>query len=66
MERFKKSININLKATVDRYTNIDKPKGESESVSKNIFLSRCQENEIFPTNFQQHPHQIEIYQYIET
>ena len=34
-------------ATVDRYTNIDKPKDDSESVSKNLFLRRYQENEIF-------------------
>ena len=52
--------------TVDRYTNIDKSKGESESVSKNIFLSRYQENEIFLTKVQQHTHQSEIYEYIES
>ena len=36
---------INPKATVDRYTNIDKPKGDSESVTKSLFSSGYRENQ---------------------
>ena len=51
---------------VHRYPNIDKSKGDSESISKNLFFSPYQENEKFLTKLQQHPHHSEIYQYIET
>ena len=40
-------MNINLKAPVDGYTNIGKPKRDSYSVSKNLFLVQYQENENF-------------------
>ena len=66
VERFKKSININLKATVNSYTNIDKPKSDSDSVSKNLFLSQYQVHEKFLIKLQHHSHHNEIYQYIET
>ena len=35
---FEISININLKVTVDRYTSRDTPKGDSESVRKNLWV----------------------------
>ena len=66
VDRFKKSINTNLKATVDSYRNIDEPKGDSDSVSKNLFLSQYQVNEKVLIKLQYHPHHNEIYQYIET
>ena len=49
-----KSININLKATVDRYTNIDQAKGDSDLVSKNLFLNQYQVKEIFDKNAASH------------
>ena len=37
VDSFEISIYINLKGTVNRYSNIDKPKGDSDSVTK-LFL----------------------------
>ena len=36
---------------VHRYPNIDKSKGDSESISKNLLFSPYQENEKFLTKF---------------
>ena len=55
-----KSININLKATVDRYTNIDQAKGDSDLVSKNLFLNQYQVKEIFDKNAASHSTQWDI------
>ena len=49
--------------TVDRYTNIDKPKTVSDSVTKNVFLSLYQKLKIL-IKLQEHPHHNEICQYI--
>ena len=63
VDSFEILIYINLKATVNRYSNIAKPKGDSDSVTKDLFLSQYQKLKIF-TKLQEHPHHNEIYQYI--
>ena len=38
------SIYMNLNVAVDRHTNVNKSKGDSDSVTKNLYLRQYQEN----------------------
>ena len=44
IDSFEILIYINLKATVDKYTSIDKPEGDSDLITKNLLLSQYREN----------------------